>query len=131
MIIGLLGILASYGLAVLGVHLAYARTRRSRGDVAEPQVVFLTRNGQDQIEWYIRSLQWSSSLRGRPVAVTLLDEGSTDQTVAIASRLARRGMRIDVREWDGTGGGDPSSGVRNEICVDLRGSGELRPLPVW
>lgn len=86
--LGLFTILACYGLAVLAVHAYYRRTRRSAR--ASSHVVLVTKNNQSSIEWYLRSLFFFSKVRGRVISTTVLDEGSTDDTLRIVRKLAVR-----------------------------------------
>ncbi|MNI90129.1 hypothetical protein D3C73_1476200 [compost metagenome] len=53
-----------------------------------------------QVEWYIRSLLFFSRLKGRDVHVTIADEGSTDDTIAIAERF-RKENNLDICAFDG------------------------------
>jgi glycosyltransferase involved in cell wall biosynthesis len=46
------------------------------------------KNNELHVEWYLRSLLLFSWLKGRNVRVLLLDEGSTDDTLTIANRMA-------------------------------------------
>lgn len=49
------------------------------------------------MEWYLRALSWYARLRGLSLQVTVLDEGSKDDTLAIARRLqAQDDMELTV-----------------------------------
>ncbi|WP_127581199.1 hypothetical protein [Paenibacillus koleovorans] len=86
MLVGLLLILGSYGSAIALVHFCHSVFRWNR---KKPLTYLLiTKNNGLHMEWYLRSLLLFSWFKGRKVNVLLLDEGSTDDTVAIASRLA-------------------------------------------
>ncbi|QGQ93511.1 hypothetical protein EHS13_00510 [Paenibacillus psychroresistens] len=83
MVIGLIWIMGIYGLCallVLGLH---------RLQQKKPiHVALVTLNNQTQIEWYLRSFLWVSVLRGRSIYLTVFDAGSTDETLAIVTKLA-------------------------------------------
>lgn len=87
MIIGLVWILGVYAAGLILVHLCYLR-RRKLGKERITHYVLLTYNNQLQVEWYIRSLQFFSLLRGRSILITVVDEGSEDDTLPIVQQLA-------------------------------------------
>jgi cellulose synthase/poly-beta-1,6-N-acetylglucosamine synthase-like glycosyltransferase len=88
MIPGLLWIIGTYGLCVILVHIAYGLRRRRRSVVRH--YVLVSRNHQLQIEWYIRSLRLVSWIKGQEVNITVIDDGSTDETLEIVRKLQRR-----------------------------------------
>jgi hypothetical protein len=95
--IGLLWIAGCYGLSIAILHLCFRKPQELRGKAVK--VLLVTKNNQTQIEWYIRSLFFVSRLRGRELSATVLDEGSTDETVKIIERLSHSdGMNL---EWCG------------------------------
>jgi hypothetical protein len=95
MMLGLLWIFGCYGSAVILLHMYYRWSRRTSRKSSH--VVLITRNNQTQIEWYIRSLYFFSRFKGRDIATTIMDEGSTDETVAILERLSHvHPMRIEM-----------------------------------
>ncbi|GIP40978.1 hypothetical protein J31TS4_42580 [Paenibacillus sp. J31TS4] len=86
--IGLLLILGIYGLSIAVMHAVFRGRRNKR---QEPEhVVLVTRNNEQMIEGYLASLYAVNRLRGRQVAVTIFDNGSTDETRAIIERCAGR-----------------------------------------
>lgn len=87
MMLGLVWIMGTYAVGILLIHWLHWRWKR-RGLERKMHYVLVTRNNQMQVEWYIRSLGFFSWLKGRSIAVTLVDEGSTDETLAIAGRLS-------------------------------------------
>lgn len=101
--LGLFAIVACYGIAVLAVHAWYRRTRRSAK--VSSHVVLVTKNNQSSIEWYLRSLFFFSKVRGRTISTTVLDEGSTDDTLDIVRKLS-----LSHPVWIGE--------YRNEHAVD-------------
>lgn len=80
----LLAIAAAYGLGICLMHLLHRRFRREA-----VHIVLMTNQVGSSIEWHLRSISLMSWLRSRDTTVTMLDEGSTDDTVRIAKRLAR------------------------------------------
>lgn len=94
MIIGLLLIFGTYGISIILVHLFhFFHIKNKKRSV---QYLVITRNNQLQIEWYIRFLLFFSWLRAKNMNITILDEGSTDDTLAIVKRLAQH-LRTEIR----------------------------------
>ncbi|MDQ1911270.1 hypothetical protein RAC89_12520 [Paenibacillus sp. GD4] len=87
MMLGLVGIMGTYAVGILLIHWLHWRFQR-RGLERMMHYVLVTRNNQLQVEWYIRSLGFFSWLKGRAITVTLVDEGSTDETLSIVARLS-------------------------------------------
>ncbi|KIL40645.1 hypothetical protein SD70_12050 [Gordoniibacillus kamchatkensis] len=88
--LGLFAIMACYLMAVVLVH-AYGRLMIGRKNGRKPaHVVLITNNNESQIEWYVRSLYFFSKFRGRQIDTTVLDEGSTDDTLRIVEKLSRK-----------------------------------------
>lgn len=98
MIWGLMWIIGIYGAAVAILHILYA-TQRSH-DPKTTYFALVTHNNGTQIEWYLRSLIYFSWLRGRHIAITVFDEGSTDDTVPVVRHFAagRTNVTIEVAE---------------------------------
>ncbi|MDQ0902953.1 MULTISPECIES: hypothetical protein [unclassified Paenibacillus] len=84
--IGLLWILGCYGISIAVLHLLLG-TRRG-GSKKTANVLLVTKNNQNQIEWYIRSLFFFSRFKGNEVKATIFDEGSSDDTRKIIERLS-------------------------------------------
>jgi len=93
MMLGLLWIFGSYAASIALVHWCYRRHRVNGRKITH--VLLITHNNQLQVEWYIRSLLFFSRLKGRDVHVTIADEGSTDDTLAIAERF-REESDLDI-----------------------------------
>lgn len=84
--IGLLWILSCYGISIAVLHLLFGiRKGRSKKPT---NVLLVTKNNQNQIEWYIRSLFFFSRVKGNEVTATIVDEGSSDDTRRIIERLS-------------------------------------------
>lgn len=88
MIPGLLWMIGSYGLCIVLVHAAHAWARGGRQAVCH--YVLIGRNQQLRMEWFIRSLLLFGWLRGCSVQITVLDEGSQDDTLEIVRRLQQQ-----------------------------------------
>jgi hypothetical protein len=84
MIVGLCWIVGSYALCIGMVHLIRRLNQARRKNQVPIHYLLLTRNNQTQIEWYLRYLAFIAWWQGRSFKVTLLDDGSTDDTLAIA-----------------------------------------------
>lgn len=78
-----IAIAAAYGSGICLMHLLYGRFRREA-----VHIVFMTNQAGSFIEWHLRSIAFMSWLQARDTTVTVLDEGSTDDTVPIATRFA-------------------------------------------
>ncbi|EFM09027.1 conserved hypothetical protein [Paenibacillus curdlanolyticus YK9] len=88
-------VLGSYVLAALSVHLIrYYASRRNKAE--SRHYVLFARNDAPRMEWFIRSIHWFSSRSGTDVRITIVDCGSSDETVAIAGRLASSGLEYIV-----------------------------------
>lgn len=103
MMLGLVWIMGTYAAGILLVHWLHWRYQR-RGLKRMTHYVLVTRNNEMQVEWYVRSLRFFSWLKGRTIAVTLVDEGSTDDTLLIAGRLSEEHQlhicTDDSWDWD-------------------------------
>lgn len=81
-------ILLGYGLAAVLVHFLHGRLlRRKPEEGRRLHYILVTHNHESQMEWYLRALSWYARLRGESVKVTVLDESSQDDTLAIIQRL--------------------------------------------
>jgi hypothetical protein len=78
-------ILAIYGLSIGLVHLLAARYHWGRRDPAH--AVIVTHDHGAYLEWYLRSFAIMEDFRACDTKVTILDEGSEDETVQIAQRI--------------------------------------------
>lgn len=95
MVNGLLWIIGVYGFCIVLVHGMHwlqskliAKKQATKVNKRTIHAVLVTLNNQLQIEWYLRSFLWISVLRGRSIYVTVFDAGSTDETLAIVTKLA-------------------------------------------
>ena len=74
-----------------------AHNRMSQYGSKSIHYVLYTLNDQQHIEWVIRSLLWFYFLHGKSITVTIIDEGSSDDTMAIVSTLSRD-HKLDVQQ---------------------------------
>lgn len=118
MVLGMLWIVSVYGLGIAFVHLAhYFSTQHHHRDAGDIRGIRYIRDIRDirisssdrhvrrnssrevhhtiesfqsetYIEWAIRSLLLSAWLRGESLRITVIDRGSTDDTLGIIRRLS-------------------------------------------
>jgi hypothetical protein len=93
MITILLGVLGCYILAAISVHL-FRRWSRNRSR-QQRHFILLADNNQQTMEWYIRSLHRLERKSGTPVKITVVDKGSTDETMAIVDRFPKSGIHVE------------------------------------
>lgn len=114
MILGLLWIFGIYAASIALVHWCYRRQRKELRQVT--QILLITYNNQSEVEWYIRSLNFFSRLKGRGIHVTVADEGSSDETLAIAERF-REELHLDICRFDTAGALDAWIGEHEDEQV--------------
>lgn len=152
-----LAIVMCYVLSALAV-LALRGWGSKRREVRH--YVLLGDNHELQMEGYIRAIRWFSLATGSPVKITVIDEGSTDQTAAIVQKLAREDAGIGLHrsepalegercrqpnELDAAAAGPSGaacrylqmlhaegivSGTEHAVLVDLRRPEQLGKLPL-
>ncbi|SFJ26653.1 Glycosyl transferase family 2 [Paenibacillus sp. UNC496MF] len=94
MISVLLWIVGCYVLAAIVVYVCSAfRLGRERN---VKHYVLIAGNEEPRMEWYMRSLRRFSHLTGTDVKVTVVDNGSQDDTLQIARAFAKQGMNVQV-----------------------------------
>ncbi|MBW4081677.1 glycosyltransferase family A protein [Paenibacillus sp. S150] len=126
----LMWIAAIYVFAVVLVHILHGREQswqRSRSG-KRLHYILITRNHEYVLEWYIRALAFHALLSGKVLQITLMDEGSSDGTVDIASRLARNGSALDFAPAAPNSLMEAELKLQPGIIVDLRESGHSLPL---
>ena len=97
MVAGLLLIVGVYGLCAALIHAFYAYSGKARArNVPIFHLVVVTRDSQTRIEWYLYAYLFVSWLRGRQTVITVFDEGSTDDTCMIVSRVAREWPNVQL-----------------------------------
>jgi hypothetical protein len=129
--IGLLWIVGCYGISIALLHLCFGKQQVLKRKAVK--VLLITKNNQTQIEWYIRSLFFVSRLRGRELSATILDEGSTDETLKIIERLSHT-HHMEL-EWCGPDQTLDDLLIAYEsdpvILVNLGGKEELTKIPLF
>ncbi|NQX47186.1 hypothetical protein HQN87_17785 [Paenibacillus tritici] len=134
MIAQLIWIMCIYASAAALVQLLHHReeTRAAARTGKRLHYILITRNHEAVVEWYLRVLAVHALWIGRPLYVTVLDDGSEDGTLAIASRMAYHSSSIEcecasaIPLYSLTGGNERGQGV----TVDLRVQEPLLPLRI-
>ncbi len=109
-----LAILAAYGLSVGLVHLLRWRCRSGRSASETVHAVIVTRDAGATVEWHLRTYAFALWLRARDTKVTLIDEGSTDDTVRIVERLIGR----FPAQWELIAAGTPAEAQRRLASIE-------------
>lgn len=92
-------ILLCYGVAAIAVHAMYRwHVHRHPKSVKRVHYVLITQNHENQMEWVLRALHWYSKVKGIALRVTLLDNESIDDTLAIAKKMQAHGMQITMMQ---------------------------------
>lgn len=130
-------ILFSYGVAGVLVHLFHSRHLKYKPN-SRKQVhyILVAHNHENQMEWYLRALMWYSCLRAQSLRITILDEGSQDDTLAIIERMKdANGMNLTVigmaemrNEHEIIGHSNPDDGEQAKF-IDLRIPQEAAKIP--
>ncbi|UQZ33854.1 hypothetical protein C2I18_10145 [Paenibacillus sp. PK3_47] len=131
MVAQLLWIAAVYGSAVALVHILQHRKRTRHKNWSGKRIHYLliTRNHEAVVEWYIRGIGLHAFLTGQLFRVTVMDDGSMDGTLAVASRLAlNSGGNIEFAPVIQGHDVRTDSGSQHNVVVDLRLPDQLIPL---
>ncbi|MUT65025.1 hypothetical protein [Paenibacillus sp. NEAU-GSW1] len=91
-------VVGCYALVAALVHLIFW-LRRDRVQVSK-HYVLVAHNQHMRMEWLLRSFFSFSRRTGTEVKLTVVDAGSTDQTVGIVDRLERGGGYVSVHAGD-------------------------------
>ncbi|MEW9702588.1 hypothetical protein [Paenibacillus sp. SI8] len=128
--IGLLCIIGCYGLSVAVLHLLLG-DRKGRGK-KPANVLLITKNNQNQIEWVIRSLFFFSRMKGSQVTATIIDEGSSDDTKEIIERLSHtHSIELQIQtDFDAIGRFLRQHDDDPVVIVHLSNRGDLVKIPV-
>jgi hypothetical protein len=98
MVAQLIWIVAVYAAAVALVHVLHIREKANQK--REPgkwiQYTLITRNHESVVEWYIRALAFHAFLTGKTLRVLVMDDGSSDGTMKIVSKMAQSGTSLDL-----------------------------------
>ncbi|WP_340026154.1 glycosyltransferase family A protein [Paenibacillus sp. FSL K6-1096] len=97
MIAQLIWIMCIYASAAALVHLLHhqGKTRAAARTGKRLHYILITRNHEAVVEWYLRVLAIYAFCTGRPLQVTVVDDGSEDGTLAVASRMAYHSSSIE------------------------------------
>lgn len=128
-------VLLSYGLTAALVHLLHGIYLWRKPKDNAIHYILVTSNHENQMEWYLRALSWYARLRGLRLRVTVLDEGSEDDTLAIMRKLQAQGdMELTViglaavRKEDVDAQTAHITG-ESPVCIDLRIPQEAGKIP--
>lgn len=128
-------VLLSYGLAAALVHVLHGLVQQGKRKNRRVHYILVTSNHENQMEWYLRALTWYTRLRGLALRVTVLDENSQDDTLAILRKLEKQGgleltviglavvRQEDVEVHVASAAGD------EPVCIDLRVPREANKIP--
>jgi hypothetical protein len=130
MIVQLIWIVSIYASAAALVHILHYREQIR--EAAQPgkriHYTLITRNHESVVEWYIRVLAVYAFFSRRPFYVILMDDGSEDGTMAVASRLACYSSSIEFQPVMPLNRSRDEAELRQGIVVDLRR--QEQPLPL-
>ncbi|WP_150270530.1 glycosyltransferase family A protein [Paenibacillus tepidiphilus] len=132
MVIQLIWIAVVYAFAAMLVHILHNR-ERTRQKLRIGKVlhyIMITRNHEAVVEWYIRMLPVQAFLTGKPLYVTLIDDGSDDRTVTVAARLALDGASVDIAPLALMQDIGEQRAVWGEHVLDLRTAGGPAVMPL-
>ncbi|NDI36529.1 hypothetical protein EPK97_17520 [Chengkuizengella sediminis] len=89
MISGILTIIGIYVLCALIVHVSHYFHLKKKGEIGLHKVhyVIISYQNEKLIEWVLRSIFFFFWLHGKEVKITVVDKGSTDDTLAITNRM--------------------------------------------
>jgi hypothetical protein len=132
MIAQLIWIMSIYASAAALVHILHHReeTREAARPGKRLHYILITCNHEAVVEWYIRMLAVHAFWIGRPLYVTLMDDGSKDGTLAVASRIARSGSSIRFAPVTPHYSIMGEAELRKEIVLDLRTQEQSLPLRI-
>ncbi|WP_379129866.1 hypothetical protein [Paenibacillus sp. sgz500958] len=98
MVAQLIWIAAVYASAVILVQIFRIReeSKQSPRTGKWMHYVLITRNHESVVEWYIRALGFHSFITGKQLRLTLVDDGSSDDTMMLVSIMKRSGYPVDL-----------------------------------
>lgn len=128
-------ILFSYGLAAALVHVLHGMVRQGKRKDCRVHYILVTSNHENQMEWYLRALSWYARLRGLSLQVTVLDESSQDDTLAILRKLEKEGgieltvIGLAVVQQEDVEAHAAMVAEDAPVCIDLRVPREADKIP--
>ncbi|NBI27723.1 hypothetical protein [Chengkuizengella marina] len=89
MIAGIFTIIGIYALCALIVHVSHYFHLKKKGEIELQKVhyVIISYQNEKLIEWVLRSIFFFFWFHGKEVKITVVDKGSTDDTLAITNRM--------------------------------------------
>jgi hypothetical protein len=139
-------VLGSYVLAALSVHLIRYYRKSSKSSRSRHYVLYAS-NEETRMEWFLRSINWFAHRSGMDVRVTVVDCGSSDETLAIVGHFAaKNGCAIETVTPDKrrvlrsssldrgahyASAGEPSARANHAVFVDLNRPEDLAKLPLF
>lgn len=132
MIAQLIWIMCIYASAAALVHILHhqAKTRAAARTGKRLHYILITRNHEAVVEWYLRVLAIYALCTGRTLQVTVVDDGSEDGTMAVASRMAYHSSSIECAPAVPVHSLLGGSQLRQGVTVDLRAQEPLLPLRI-
>jgi|GEM_PF-2373231 len=88
MAVELLLVIVIYAAGAFGVHWAHRRRQRVPARGSHHYVLHVHNDGR-RLEWVVRALLWHGLRRDRGIRITVIDEGSTDDTPELLRLLVR------------------------------------------
>ncbi|MFR9710782.1 hypothetical protein ACL02P_15545 [Paenibacillus sp. MB22_1] len=128
-------ILLSYGLAAALVHVLHGIVQQGKRRNRRVHYILVTSNHENQMEWYLRALSWYARLRGLSLQVTVLDESSQDDTLAILRKLEKQGgieltvIGLAVVQQEDVEAHAAMVAEDAPVCIDLRVPREADKIP--
>ncbi|WP_211749598.1 hypothetical protein [Paenibacillus sp. Marseille-Q4541] len=133
MIEHLLWIALVYGLSAATVRFVYRRLQSDQKQSEQTRYILVTCNHGFKLEWIIRALSLDASLRGKTHHVTVMDHGSSDETLPLLHRLCGvSGIELNIVTGEESLSGVSVSGVLEHEDIkyfDLRQEGALQGIP--
>lgn len=133
MIEHLLWIALVYGLSAATVRFVYRRLQSNQKQAEQTRYVLITSNHGFILEWIIRALSLDASLRGKTHQITVVDYGSSDETLLLLNRIFDiAGIELDIIAGDESLSYFNVSGkceLEDIKYFDLRQEGTLQGIP--
>lgn len=133
MIEHLLWIALVYGLSAATVRFVYRRLQSNQKQAEHTRYVLITSNHGFILEWIIRALSLDASLRGKTHQITVVDYGSSDETLLLLNRIFDiAGIELDIIAGDESLSYFNVSGkceLEDIKYFDLRQEGTLQGIP--
>lgn len=115
-----------YALGAFAVHVAHGR--RGGRSAGSRHYVLHARNEGRRLEWVVRALLWHGAFRESGIRITVIDDGSTDETPELLRLLARTcGIRREIGEPRARA--EAGEAGRETVHVFLRRPEDWRKLP--